>query len=789
MYLLPVIIAWSSFTQSIAPPQTPAAAITVDAAHPAHAASPKLFGIFFEEINHAGDGGLYAEMIRNRAFSSRDALEAWTPLEGARISVDEALPLNQWNPRELRIEAGHPGGGVANAGFWGMAVRRGEAYRLTIFARSDAPGGTLVASLDGAAGPAASSGRIGPLAPQWKKWSVVLTGRRDDAAARLTLRAAEPGTYFIAFASLMPAHTFKGRANGLRRDLASMLADLKPSFVRFPGGCFCEGDQLVNAFRWKKTIGPIWERPGHWNLWGYHSTDGLGFHEYLQMCEDLGAEPLFVINCGMAHGGNVPLDELGPWVQDALDALEYANGPVTSRWGALRAANGHPKPFHLRMLEIGNENGGPAYEERYARFYDAIKARYPDVQLIADIPVRSRPADLIDEHYYSNPGFFVDNATRYDRYSRTGPRIYVGEYAVTQECGKGNLRAAAAEAAFMTGLERNSDVVSMASYAPLFVNVNNRAWNPDAICFDAARCYGTPSYWVQWLFSRNRIQQVLPSKIQATLPARQPVTGAIGLGTWRTQAEYRDVRVSADGQTLFADDFTHGAAQWKPYRGAWSVGDGVYRQNDLAEDDRAVAGDVRWTNYTLTLQARKIGGAEGFLIMFHVRDRDNWYWWNIGGWGNTRHAIEKCSGGLKSIIGRDVPGSVEEGRWYSVRVEVNGDHIRCFLNGRLIHDVTDRPAGPLAASAGAAENGRTVVVKIANNGAQQMDVSLRILGAKPARKAVMWLIASADPEDENSFESPRHVAPAQHSITVNSSRISLRLPPFSVAALRVPIRR
>ena len=789
MSILAALIASSMFLAPSAPDVHSNITLTIDASHPLHSVSPRLFGIFFEEINHAGDGGLYAEMVRNRSFSARDPLEGWTSVDGAGLSVDTAHPLNSANPHELKVDAQRPGQGVANGGYWGMAVRRGQGYRLTLFARSEPANGGLVATLEGASGRVSSSATIGGLSSAWTQRNVLLRANKNDPGARLVLRATRPGTYFVAFASLMPVDTFKGRKNGLREDLASMLADLKPSFVRFPGGCFCEGDQLVNAFRWKKTIGPIWERPGHWNLWGYTSTDGLGFHEYLQMCEDLGAEPLFVINCGMAHGGNVPLDELGPWVQDALDALEYANGPVTSRWGALRARNGHPAPFHLRMMEIGNENGGPAYEERYARFYDAIKARYPEVKLVADIPVRSRPADLIDEHYYANPQFFVNNATRYDTYSRRGPKIYVGEYAVTQECGKGNLRAAVAEAAFMTGLERNSDVVSMASYAPLFVNVNNRAWNPDAICFDASRCYGTPSYWVQWLFSRNRVQNVLPLTLITPHVETPSAHGGIGVGTWRTQAEYRDIQVTAGGQTLFSEDFATGASRWASHRGTWSVDQGAYRQMDFNEDDRSTVGDVGWGDYTLTLKARKIGGAEGFLIMFHVRDENNWYWWNIGGWGNTRHAIEKCTGGSKSIVGRDVPGSVEVGRWYSIRIELRGNRIRCYLDGRLVHDVVDRSAGPIAASAGSTQDGRTLIVKLVNSGKEAQAVTVAVRGARLSERADIWVLTSAHPEDENSFQDPRRVVPVRGSVPAAATAVPVRLPPFSVTVVRIGLKR
>jgi len=265
---------------------------------------------------------------------------------------------------------------------------------------------------------------------------------------------------------------------------------------------------------WKETIGDIDVRVPLYNIWGYWATHGLGFHEYLQLSEDLGAAPLFCLNVGMSHHETVPLARMGQWVQDALDALEYANGPTNSVWGALRARYDHPQPFNLRYLEIGNENGGFDYAERWPLFYRAIKSRYPEIQLVANVwgsYPQNPPPDLVDEHYYNNPDFFMRQANHYDSYNRQGPKVFVGEYAVTQGCGQGNLRAAVGEAAFMTGLERNSDIVAMACYAPLFVNLNHRKWNPDLINFDSSSVYGLPSYYVQQLFSLNRGDLTVPT--------------------------------------------------------------------------------------------------------------------------------------------------------------------------------------------------------------------------------------------------------------------------------------
>jgi len=489
--------------------------------------------------------------------------------------------------------------------------------------------------------------------------------------------------------SLFPRDTFNQRTNGLRPDLANMLVGLKPGFLRFPGGCWVEGETMATAYRWKRTIGDPADRANVWNLWGYYSHNGLGFHEFLQLAEDLGAEPLFVINVGMSHSQVVPLADMGPYVQDALDAIEYANGPADSTWGAQRAANGHPAPFRLRFMEIGNENSGTAYNDRYALFYDAIKARYPEMELIADVwggTPTSRPLEIIDEHYYSDPAFFARNATRYDSYSRSGPKIYVGEYAVTSGAGAGNLAAALGEAAFMTGIERNSDIVTMASYAPLFAHVSNKRWNPDLIYFDSSRVYGSPSYYVQQMFAENRGDVVLPTTVSVAMGT--PKSGKIGLGTWNTQAAFSNLVVTAGDVTLYQSDFSQGTAGWTLGSGTWTTSDGVLSQTAGGTDRRAVTGSSSWTNYSYSLKARKLGGSEGFLILFHVGDDNNLTWWNIGGWNNTLHAIERIDNGMKSDVSTRVPGQVETGRWYDVRIVVEGFRIRCYLDQELIHDVT-----------------------------------------------------------------------------------------------------
>jgi alpha-L-arabinofuranosidase len=733
--------------------------IAVDTARPGPRLSPLLHGIFFEEINHAGDGGLYAEKLRDRRFLEGDA--HWKGVGDGAVRVANGA---------LVIDAG---AAVETDGYWGIGIERGKALRL----RATVDGGPLTAELRDGAGKIVARGVL-----KSGKAALRLVPTATVGQARLRLTAGGAAGRIVE-PSLMPEKTF-GKAP-IREDLGRFVAELKPSFVRFPGGCYVEGDRLVDKFDWKTTLGPAAQRGGTRCIWGYTGTNGLGYHEFLQWAEDLKAEPLFVINCGMSHRDTVPLEQMDAVVQDALDALEYANGDAkTTQWGAQRARNGHPKPFGLKLIEIGNENGGPAYDARYALIYRAIKAKYPQVRCIANdwggVP-KSAPVELIDEHYYSTASFFQRQAARYDRYDRRGPQIYVGEYAVTNGAGTGNLLAALGEAAFITGMERNSDVVAMASYAPLLVNANNRAWNPDAIVFDASRVYGTPSYWVQRLFSQNRGDLVLPTAVRDTRPvSAAPLRGKVGVGTWRTAAEYAELRV--DGKPV----------ELAPVRGAWSRGaNDTWKQTDLAENRAAVGGDPNTGDMTLTLKARKLSGDEGFLILFHVDGADDYVWWNVGGWGNQRHNIEWAVGGGKEAIARDVPGRIENDRWYAIKIVTEGRRIRCYLDDALIHDtVVPPPPTDLLAVSTRDEKTGDVLVKVVHFGAAPVTAQLVLDGGvRLSGGGTATVLTSASPLDENSFDAPEKIVPKLHALSGIAPRFAHTFPAHSVTLLRLPTVR
>ena len=494
----------------------------------------------------------------------------------------------------------------------------------------------------------------------------------------------------------------------MRPDLAQMLADMHPRFMRFPGGCFVEGQQSPdNAFRWKRTIGPIEQREGHANVnWGYRTSDGIGFHEFLQLSEDLGAKPLFVVNVGIWHGGCTPYDQIGEWIEECMDALEYANGDITTKYGKMRAENGHPAPFNLEYIEIGNENynfnmnnnsdQSDHYPERYIQFYNAIKAKYPNVHCIGNVESWSTdnpswrndyPVEMVDEHYYRNPKWFADRFNKYDSYDRSKYKIYVGEYAVTSQFGDiGNLNAALGEAVYMMGMENNSDVVVMNSYAPIFVNENDARWRPDMIRFNSHKVMGTPSYYVQQLFPNNIGTQVLKTDwtYKLTMPQankeeeNKPVQ--VGLATWNTNVQYRNAQLIVDGSTINISDFS----KWARQSGTWNATNSELSQTSNETPAMILCPtQIDAKKYTYKVQAKKLSGAEGFMVLFGYKDAQNFQWYNIGGWSNVQNNVEQTIGGGKIQIARDKRFSVQNDKWYDLQVDIEGDNIKCYLDGKL----------------------------------------------------------------------------------------------------------
>ncbi len=505
--------------------QSPSLIIQVD--HPTAKVSPILYGLMTEEINFSYDGGLYAEMVRDRTIGRGwGALDHWTAVErgdsAVSLSVDEHSGPSEALPRSLKVTVTaateQSPAGVQNDGYWGMAVRPDTAYTGSFYAKTD--GGNLpvtVSLMNDQTGVIAATATVTGVSGDWKQYGFTLRTGHIAASANnhLLLTVAKPGTVWLDLVSLFPP-TYHNRPNGNRIDLMEKLAAMHPSFLRFPGGNYLEGNHISERFNWKKTIGPLVDRPTHWSPWNYRSSDGMGLLEFLEWCEDLKMQPVLAVYAGysLEQEHVEPGAALEPYVQDALDEIEFVTGGTETKWGALRAKYGHPEPFALRYVEIGNEDwfdGSHTYDARFAQFYKAIKQRYPELQLIATAPVKSVTPDVLDEHYYMSAEKAFADAGHYDKAPRTGPKIFVGEWATREGSPTPDLQAALSDAAWMTGLERNSDLVIMASYAPLFVNVNpgGMQWAPDLIGYNALTSYGSPSYWAQVMFSGHHGSEVV----------------------------------------------------------------------------------------------------------------------------------------------------------------------------------------------------------------------------------------------------------------------------------------
>lgn len=507
---------------------------------------PTMYGIFFEDINFAADGGLYAEMIKNRSFEFPLPMMGWQEPNSDRHSFNKNSGIartvkyadSSGNHDYIRVTINDDDGYVLiNEGFRGMGVRQDDKYRVSVMAANkEGDIKKINFQLIDTTGAVIGKTSILPDSGDWKTYESQFTASETRGKAKLKITFEGTGEILLDMVSLFPEDTWKNRENGLRKDLVQLLYDMNPGFLRFPGGCIVEGRTLAQRYQWKKTVGPIAEREVLVNRWNtefahrltpdYFQSFGLGFFEYFQLAEDLGAEPLPVLSCGIAcqfnTGEMVPLESLDPYVQDALDLIEFANGDVNTPWGKLRKEMGHPEPFNMKYIGVGNENWGPEYMKRFKAFVKRIKKEYPDITIISSSGPFSEGdyfdyawkelsefgAEIIDEHYYMSPEWYRENATRYDDYDRNGPKVFVGEYAaqtvaIGSPDNENNWNTAMSEAAFMTGLERNADVVHMTSYAPLMAHVDAWQWTPDLIWFGNLNSYGTPNYYVQKLFGNN----------------------------------------------------------------------------------------------------------------------------------------------------------------------------------------------------------------------------------------------------------------------------------------------
>jgi len=537
---------------------------------------PTMYGIFFEDINFAADGGLYGELVKNRSFEFPQHLMGWQTFGCVDVEDDDA-PFERCPHYIVLSDPGHKErrSGVVNEGFFGIGVTEGEAYRFSVWAKAPKGNAAIRVQLIDENSMEEKQEfveqEIAITSKKWQKYTVTMTSPKTDKQAKLRIFLKGTNSVALEHISLFPVNTFKNRENGMRRDLAQALADLKPGIFRFPGGCIVEGTDLATRYQWKNTLGPVENRPLNGNRWehtfdyryypDYFQSYGLGFFEFFQLSEDIGAEPLPILNVGMAcqyqnwndESVHVPMNELQPYIDDCLDLIEFANGPVDSKWGKIRAEMGHPKPFNMKYIGVGNEQWGEFYYERLKPFVAAIRAKYPDIKIVGtsgpvpeDKPdntyrfedgwkaMKAQKADLVDEHYYRNEEWFLTHGLRYDTYDRKGPKVFAGEYACHGEGKKWNhYEAAILEAAFMTGFERNADVVHMTTPAPLFAHVDGWQWRPDQIWYDNTDMFKTVSYYVQQMYATNAGTNVL-----ALTMNKKPVANQAGQNGLFASAAY-----------------------------------------------------------------------------------------------------------------------------------------------------------------------------------------------------------------------------------------------------------
>ncbi len=745
-----------------------------------------LFGIFFEDINHAADGGLYAEMVRNRSFefdrtdnSEYTHLTAWEKTGGGdfEISVESEYPLNRSNTHYLFIDIRNGEAGVKNLGFnKGMSIKKGEKYNFSLYARRTRlfSENTELFLTDAKTGARAGTASFKIRSADWEKYEGSIIAE-SDGLCHLNIVTNGRGRVYLDDISLFPEKTFKCRKNGMRSDIASLLADMKPKFMRFPGGCLVhDGDLDPHArnslYRWKNTLGDISERPARRSNWGYNQTLGLGYYEYFLFCEDIGAKPLPVLPAAYnPHSGQAaPIDELQPWIDDALDLIEFANGDTDTKYGALRASMGHEEPFGLEYIAIGNEEVGDGFLERYPYFHKAVKEKYPDIKIIGSsgpFPcggefekgwkcARENNSDMVDEHYYVSPEWMIANNRRYFSYDKKGPKVFLGEYA-----SWGNtLYNALAEASYMTSLEK-SGAVALACYAPLLANADYVNWKPDMIWFDSERVYAAANYYVQKMFMTNQgeteIEAVVESE-KAPVIKNEGICGEIFLESVHTRADFYDIKI--DGET---------AATGEKYEADGVCG--IPLKCGKRKD------------FTLEFKAKETEGIRGFTVKFGVSE-SIYYRWEIGGWQNQDSVVCSHISNRESVLAHE-PMSVEKGREYSLKLAVKGNRTECYIDGKRIHDVFENSTviEPIYISSSKEKDG-TVVIKAVNLLEEayeaEIDTNINITSAEAE-------VLTGEKTDENSFEEPCKVSPRKAEINFSGSVITHTFPKNSFTVICV----
>lgn len=818
----------------------PQAEIVVDYSSKGAEVNPKMYGIFFEEINHSGDGALYAELIRNRNFEEgvipsgtvykdgyavaphspsygdarthdwkvrwdKDSLEmiGWQVEGDAVHAIVNNRPLHPNTPNNMLLKMKGANTALINEGYWGISAVQGDNYDLRFYLNPESYKGGVKAEIISSDGKvlASKSFDVTP-GSGWTEYTATLTPDATDGKAKFRLLFDAPGNVRVDYVSLFPEKTFKNRKNGMRADVAQMLADLKPGFVRWPGGCIVEGATLENRVKWKNTLGDPMQRASEWILWNYHCTWGFGYHEFLQLCEDIGADPMFVANVGLScdfRNGDFTTD-LKPVLKDIEDAIEYAQGDVNTEWGAKRAAAGHPEPFKLKYIELGNEQWADMYADRYNQLYKVLKEKHPEITFICTFGLNNRldlldKVDMIDPHWYVNPLYFYENNHLFDDVERGKYDIYVGEYAVNQGVGPGNLDAALAEAAFISGMERNSDIVKIASYAPLIENSNHRDWATNLIWAKSDSVVGRASYYVQQMFSHNIPNYNLETIMTEIL--KSPYDGLIGVSGNNVAEQYRNIKVmDAEGNVVaesadlsefekIQPDTT--MARWMRMPAA-NMLNNVNFTGGTVEFEACALREVFPSRRnperidSITIYPSLIFGADA--------TNDNSFTVNLGSFGReSKVNISRKVNGMSSR-NRDNSGGefdMVPGQWYKVRVEF-GDNgkVTCSIDGKEVLSQEVELLTKHYAIAGYDETAGETVIKVVNGNNTPFTADIRLNCSTVDSKGSVITLSSESVKDENSFADATKISPVTTEYDKFDKYFKYTFEPNSFTILRIP---
>ncbi len=853
--------------------------LSIDAADEVHGISDMLYGIFFEDINFAADGGLYAEKVINRSFeygelAADDELHGWSKVGEPMLSVikgDKLGGLNENNTNYLVITNTTTGfAGVQNRGFLdGMAIEKGANYYFSLYAKDLKGGSTPITVNLVADGRVAATGKIPAVGTQWEKYELTLVSDITATQNVYLQVLTESGKIAVDMVSLFP-DTYKG--HGMRIDLAEKLADLQPKFLRFPGGCIIEGIDAETAYNWKDSVGvgenglpvefggklgDVAARSYGVNLWtNLGATDdplpcymsyGLGFYEYFQLAEDIGAVGVPVINCGLfcQMRGKGPVDMYTPefeqYLQDMVDLVEFCRGDETTVWGQVRISLGHEEPFELKYIGIGNENEGKDYFERYEAFLERFneeKAKNPELYEGIELIYSSGAFDAThsvnyvksyenaydyvnkngitieeyagatDQHYYNDPQWFLENTDYYDEknYKRSfsemtdtpyggAIQVFLGEYAARSN----RLEAALAEAAYMTGLERNGDIVRMAAYAPLFGNLTATHWAPDLIWFNNHLSTGSISYYMQKLFSNNAGTKLLRTEFDGALISAEDLKGKVGLGTWWTSAQFDNVKVvdNETGKTLAQDKFSVPDFWWNWLEisdGDWEIRKGKLTQKQTAVPyhelgSSAVFGNDDWSNYTYTFEATKLEGDEGFYVPFLYEDDSNMFFWNIGGWGNTKSALQRIRNGVKSgeLPGTDTDFTVEEGVTYEIKIVVDGYNIKGYIDGELQFDyIAESESNAECYQVVSKDESGDTIIKLVNVTESDRTVAIDLKGMETiGSTAKVYQVAGDSLNNDNILGAEEDCKIEEFTVEGISDKFNYTVPQYSATVIRI----